>query len=366
LQSELNKLYTLFGKLPNKMSITPKYLLCRPLGGLNDTLCRIALCWKYAAEFNRTLVIDCQKSSLFGNFSDYFLVENPSIQVITAMNDSLLGQLNALPCRPEPLTNHPPNTFPAKFDQDFSEPLVVFEDSGGGIASFDLLPRLRLAPLVQEKVEAALASLGNDYQAVHIRNTDYRTDYRKLFARIRHQVGRSPLLVCSDDPKVVDFAKKYFVGPVLTIPKQIATQDSTKALHTPNAQLTDDGRRRVAIESLVDLICLANARTLYCGTMHSVLDGVLFRDTGKMVFRKVPSHWVSGFSKLAQHLCQNKDVLDTMRGIPEPTRTSDPTAVKLVDLISIGMRLRKIRRRIESKVRRIIINLKNRVLLLNH
>ena len=52
----------------------PKYVLCRPMGGLNDTLNQIKICWKYCEEFNRVLLIDTSYCGLLDDISHYFEV----------------------------------------------------------------------------------------------------------------------------------------------------------------------------------------------------------------------------------------------------------------------------------------------------
>lgn len=53
-----------------------RLLLCRPLGGLNDILCQIESCCRYAERFGRTVVVEtdfhCTKS-FRDDFSRYFV-----------------------------------------------------------------------------------------------------------------------------------------------------------------------------------------------------------------------------------------------------------------------------------------------------
>ena len=49
-----------------------KYLLCRPRGGLNDTLTQISLCLDYAFKFKRHLIIDTMRSGILDRFDNYF------------------------------------------------------------------------------------------------------------------------------------------------------------------------------------------------------------------------------------------------------------------------------------------------------
>ena len=162
-----------------------------------------------------------------------------------------------------------------------------------------------------------------------------------------------PLLVCSDDPEVVVYARRIFKGPVLDMARRTQSMDPTGALHRPGAQTTVEAQRRAAIDSLVDLLCLANAQSLYYGPVHSVLDGVWLRQTGEVVFRPLGPGWVSGFSLLARHLCANKNVLDSLLGVTASRREPDPHAVVQVDMRSVGRRaLSGVRRRVAGVLKR--------------
>lgn len=180
-----------------KKSPDPRYLLCRPRGGLNDTLCRIELCWAYAEKFGRQLVIDTKNSSFFGDFDEYFsIVDQDSIIIHARLSDELLNRLNALSCRPDDLKGRvdsykaiyiqgkgfcdhdsgSPTWFAQRpspeADADCAESLLVYENSGGGSLSHDLLKRIRFSAEVSSEIEESLQSLKRPYYAVHVRNTD--------------------------------------------------------------------------------------------------------------------------------------------------------------------------------------------------
>ena len=61
----------------NKLVKNKKYILCRPVGGLNDIFCQIEKCWQYAEKYNRILIVDTDKSQgLLGqNFLDFFFLK---------------------------------------------------------------------------------------------------------------------------------------------------------------------------------------------------------------------------------------------------------------------------------------------------
>ncbi|MCP5000226.1 MAG: hypothetical protein GY933_16185 [Hyphomicrobiales bacterium] len=77
-----------------------KYLLCRPKGGLNDTLCQIERCWQYAEQHHRTLIVDTTRSCFAGEFSNFFEPTEASDKIVFAQTDELLGVLNNASCFP--------------------------------------------------------------------------------------------------------------------------------------------------------------------------------------------------------------------------------------------------------------------------
>ncbi len=324
-----------------------RYLLCRPRGGLNDTLCRIALCLTYAQRFQRTLVIDSQQSSLFGHFSDYFRFREPTDAVIPSLDAELAQQLAALPCRPAVLQGNVTfyqsrlepgmgnvhvdsgvptrfsSTYPMQFVDDFPEDLLIYDDYGGGTASFGLVPQLVLTPSVLAEAEETLQRLPRHYCAVHVRNTDYQSNYRLLFRRIRKRIAGRPVLVCSDDPAVMAYAEEVFPDEVLRTPRRVRSADAFGTLH--RGVLTDQGARtRASTEALVDLVCLANADVLYAGHLRSLATktslSARYRTFGIL----------SGFSVLAQHLCRHKHVLDAMLDRPAHLRRPADAAAGVV------------------------------------
>lgn len=315
-----------------------RVLLCRPHGGLNDTLCRIAHCWRYATRFGRHLLIDTRRCSLQAPLDQYFEWTGPGAPVSCALDASAWSALNAMRCRPACIEGRVDSacairvrgagnamdsrTFmslrfaevgTSDFERDHGEQLLVWEGSGGGTESADVLPHLRLAPHLRSRVEHAVATLEPAYSALHVRNTDYRTDYRRLFRRVRRLGISGPLLVCSDDPRVVACARRMLRNPILAFSGRARSLDRTGALHLPSAYASEAEVQNAVAESIIDLIALGNAQRLCCGT---VMNG-----------------WASGFSFLACHLCRNKGVIDSLLGVPRAQwRDSEPGAAMVLDI----------------------------------
>ena len=69
-----------------------KYLLCRPRGGLNDTLNQIELCWRYSEIYNRILIIDTEyliSTGISVKFSSLFEVLDRSKNIILDLSKTV-------------------------------------------------------------------------------------------------------------------------------------------------------------------------------------------------------------------------------------------------------------------------------------
>ncbi len=285
-------------------SFRDRYLLCRPQGGLNDTLCQIGICWNYAFEFGRTLVIDTRNSGLRAQFSDFFAPRRNSPRLIFNASDHVLETLNTLSCYPPELGGklhrldlaqlHSLNyvfkhdvSVPLTFDfsEDYAHDVLVHERWGGGRASYSLLEKIRLSPNLRPVILERIKHLGEGYSALHVRNTDIQTNYKELFQRIAPEVKGKRLLVCSDDAAVVRYARSYFHDSEVLVTSEIPDMGGTP-LHGPG------GDKLHAIDAIVDLIALGRSEKLYFSISEHGL--------------------VSGFTHLAAHLWRNKYVIHAL------------------------------------------------------
>lgn len=285
-----------------------RYLLCAPRGGLNDTLCQIEKCRSYADEHRRTLVLDTTRSGLLGHFSTYF--EFTSRDVIPALTPDVIAELNLLRAEPsvvsgrigvykapysKTLRNHVEAETREKVTFDFSAdhdaPLLVHEQCGGGTDSTALFQHIRLAGTMMEIAEPILSELPADFVGIHIRNTDYQTDYEAFIGSVQERLHGRNVLVCSDDPSVVAFCKSRLTNSVVFTVSD--TPRIGKPLHRPENHPDDAARFAAAANSIVDLLSLGMA--------------------SEVLFANVTAGHPSGFSRLASFLCANKHMVDAMR-----------------------------------------------------
>lgn len=279
------------------------FLLCRPHGGLNDTFCQIEKCWRYAEKFGRTLIVDTRKSCLFGEFSDFFTpveafikVKFNTTEIDFAINllDCYPPQLNGMLDIYKPIYSKEHRNFIDKelgafltfdFEKDYSESILIHEQCGGGSLSFALLERITISESIRSIILDRIARLDKDYVAIHVRNTDYQTNYESLFNKIYPAVAGKSVLICSDDAEVIAKAKSFFNASTVLNSSEIP-HTNQKPLHDKLTMKSDEDRKASATSSIVDLCALGLS--------------------GKLYFMNVTADHPSGFSGLAKHLNENK------------------------------------------------------------
>jgi hypothetical protein len=284
-----------------------KYLLCRPRGGLNDSLCQIQKCFDYAQKYSRVLIIDAKDSGLMGEFSDFFSPVSEEVKVYGSRVEFDYSNLLECSCYPDVMFDgsgrykiafsalqHHQNYIDVSsgtlltfdFNRDYEELVLIHEQCGGGTMSFGFLGKFRLADAVLAIAKIRLKDLQGDYLSIHVRNTEeYLTNYQYFFNKIFSKVAHKKLLVCSDDPSVVAYAKEFFIHTEIISVSNIRSVGN-KPLHFHSTYENDDEKRDATINSLMDCVALAGASKF---------------------FYMNPAHGhPSGFAVLTAHLCNNR------------------------------------------------------------
>ena len=286
-----------------------KYIYCAPLRcGFNDILCQIAHAQYYSHKSGRILVIDTRYSSLYDRFDNYFITKNAFVNhddeilkyfdTLDIYPDYMRGRISTYRgLLPSDLNHHnKPYQLPLSFDgefRDYQQQVIIHSICGDfGIGVF-ALEKMSLLPSVAAKIVGTLSLLGDDYDAIHVRNTDIGTDYFALFRAIFPQVRGRKLLVCSDDFGCREAAGKFFVeSEVLTATHIPDTQG--KALHNSCVAGPEVYAKNLAM--LTDLLALARSKRLfYAPISHGIKVGQ-----------------ISGFSFLANDLRQRPYLVEQL------------------------------------------------------
>ncbi len=263
-----------------------RFLLARPRAGLNDALMQLERCRRYAVAYDRTLVVDLTRGGMRLPFGELFRagpafgcpVLDASPEVIAALDrlDSVepagvAGRLG----RYDPVWHEQGLMFacrdtgaPLRFDmsRDHAARCLVHEQAGGGLTGVWPLRGLALAPDLAAEIVTRLARLGPDYDALHVRHTDYQTDFRKLFERTKPLFVGRRLLVCTDSAEVQRFARAYFAPEVDVLFSSDIPDLGGQPIH--ETRIVD--ARVAAVDQFCDLIAMARARRYLFSTLSSL------------------------------------------------------------------------------------------------
>jgi hypothetical protein len=298
-----------------------RFILCRPLAGLNDVLCQVAKCHEYAMRFGRCVVVDTTyphpsgSGALADRISNYFSSRRPDLRfdLDSVPELPILG-----PCIPECLTGRingyrlrydsdqrrhldvemrQPVTF--DFDKDYDAPLLVHSSNGGGDKSIDVLAHMCVTPQITAILSDRLSRLTERYCALHIRATDLRADFEPALPRILDLLP-DEVFVATDNIDVLDYVKKL-LGSQRVISFSTLPTKGGRPIHKPGK---GGSRFLINADAIVDLLMLALA------------DNVFAFEINKRI-----SPGYSGFSRLAANLHRSGNVLQELLNIDGELRT---------------------------------------------
>jgi hypothetical protein len=257
-------------------SLSKRYLLFKPSEGLADAMRRMGRFVAYAQNYNRVLVIHSDNANPRNGIGVPFdMVFRPVVEmpnVIWHFTEELRELFASL-------KQEDPNII--RGDADYDADVLIGVNCKYIKSAGDMSEVLQVQPSIATQISQRLLDLPTEYDAVHIRNTDIKTDYHKAFAEIESDL---PILVCSDDFHCIKYARSLWGDQVLTI-NEI----------TPGGPL--HFRRGDKYESMIvllsDLRGLAGAKSLHVFKAHQ-------KTKRKDVMR------LSGFSRLAVRLHKDR------------------------------------------------------------
>ena len=289
-----------------------RVVLCRPQGGLNDILCQIERVCRYAERFDRTVIIDTNYHStryIKDQFSRYFVSRQKRVILDSTEIESRLRNVSVVPSflasdchrydahfdwemgRFVESTTRKPITF--DFSKDYAEPLLVHHASGRKDGnSVAALSRLRLQDDLREELVKRLKSIGQNYVSIHVRNTDYTTDYRSMLNQLKAHpalLSCEKLFVATDDIACLRFFRNMFPD-IKIISFSELSQESGRPIH-PLSERDDVYERNR--DAILDLLMLACSSSFIFLQLNENRWGARY----------------SGFSILARDLLNSKKIL---------------------------------------------------------
>lgn len=276
-----------------------KYVICRPRGGLNDMLCQIEICYTYCVTYNRFLIID----SPFIN-SSFFEIRKEYSKVISLNLNKIYPKLKEFSVFPSELQNrinsyetYYENTFfrdkktntPIFFELNkiYKEDVLVYEQWGGGEQSIHFLKKIFLHKDILKEINVRLKKLPDDYVSIHIRNTDYKTDYKDYYKTIKKEMQGKNVLICTDDTDCIEYTKNFFDhSNIFTISKNIRPDLQNELKKGIKSQYINE----LHIDRLADLFGMAFSKKIYHTKCYAILPDKNKKET------------ISGFVLLAKNI----------------------------------------------------------------
>lgn len=279
-------------------------LLLIPRGGLNDILCQLTRCFLYAQKENRNLIIDTKPSGLRlpleviferKDWVPIFFIDHKNY--LKNMTGSIFPQIPISPNGEiqfeysQDWANYisPDLSKPITFNhnESYTEDTLIHLQCGGGDWGHHWFKCVNFKETFLEKITAKISTLPAEYDGVHVRNTDMKTDYKRFFSDIADDVIGKKLLVCSDNDEVITYAKNNLPADDMITISDIPTNGEVP-LHDRD-DYNNEELYTNALNTFIDLFSLALSKNLHIS--------------------KNVSGGFSGFSILAINLFKNKEIL---------------------------------------------------------
>lgn len=302
-----------------KLDPRKRYLIARPRGGFNDQMVQLERCAVYAQEKQRVLIVDLSRSGVRMQFDAIFSFKTdfgpeayswtPAMAEVfdaakSVFPSELKGQAGSHPSRFHRETGQfavPEVGVALNFDfsRDYHEQVLVYEQSSGGRLSIRALKRIKLRPEVANKVIARLLKLGRRYDAVHIRHSDYKTDFDAYLEQMCPVFEHRTVLICSDSSAAKKAASEILSDTTTVISVSDIPDTGGKPLH----QSSDVDVFDACIDFLSDLIALSRADYLFFPKLKKV---------------RVRQPDFSSFSVLAEMLRRNPKIVRDLLADADP------------------------------------------------
>lgn len=260
-----------------------RFVLCRPNGGLNDALCQIEKCWSYSRAFSRKLIIDFYGEPFLRSFFSRLAIRREfQSEAVLADHQTMLG-LNAMQTFPPEVSGRL-LTYRAvqvqgeirsalfeydskarlsfNFRTDYEEQLVMHHSGGGGALGHRALTLFKVSDDTLASIAETLNFLPEEYDAAHVRATDYQTDYQAFFTRIQRMESSRPLVLLTDNYEVVRLSEAFLRG------RDIVSFDKHELppgepIHRSKANQDSEFADRASFQLLCELFAVASARRFF-------------------------------------------------------------------------------------------------------
>ena len=300
--------------MSNNRGASAFYLVCYPTGGLADTLQIIALGIVLAAQTGRELVISKKASQIHGNHIDalFDFRSHESITVEDRMSAKTAPKLskpdarNQLGLEPGGGKNHLSKAL-GQLKLLRRERTVHLWGGVGVVKAVEVFSYLPVHDSIVRDFRRSLDRLGDEFAAVHIRNTDYRTDYKSVLEKVARLEPHRSIFLATDSPIVRDWARSRFGSRLIGLERAGFMDESP--LHKVRTVGSKIDSEQLAREAFLDLLILGSAVRLYIAPTLGLINGTRFK--------------YSGFSLLAADLHASEAFSSFLKGFTDKVTSVD-------------------------------------------
>ena len=284
-----------------------KIVLCRPLGGLTDRLTQIEKCFQYAQKFDRTLVVDTNFSKTKeANYklSDFFTSKHNNLVCEIEKTEHYFDHLSVYPKVLEGIVNSYECTINSKsnvvidvssreaitfdFNKEYIEDVLIHQQWGSSpLFALNGLKRFKLSKKISTELTKRINQMGGEFDAIHIRNTDMKTNYLQYINEIS-SCQFQKLFLATDDLNVLNAFKSRFEDKIISF--SFLPNNGGQPLHYSSQDYFV-----MMQDAICDLMMLGLSRQLFLCEVYNV-----------------PWTKYSGFSLLAKLINQNKTIVSEL------------------------------------------------------
>lgn len=278
-----------------------RYIICRPQGGLNDTLNQLQVCLDYAERWDRVVLLDVRGFGLLEKIFHYLKITEGRGERLVLASDRDIARLKDVATFPIEMQGRL-ETYESRFDEsegfidvatgvrltfdltkDYDAGVLLHHHWGGGIESLRAIRLFRIRPEFRDDIFPLRELQGERFAAAHVRHSDYTTDYRWFLKRILRRVPHQKLFILTDSPEVLSFAASLPGMEVFHC--DVSSEISGRPIHVKDSGLSEESLDHEAKRLLSELLTLGMAETFF----YSYVKG----------FPPVKDRYlVSGFTKL--------------------------------------------------------------------
>jgi hypothetical protein len=275
-------------------------------------LSQIERCCRHAEMTDRSVIVDTKfGSDSYGDEFDRYFISRQTRLILSASElRSVLDHAEVYPAclkgrvssyvsyldvaRQRHVESQTGELLTFDFAQDYPQELLVHQQSSRRPYAVSVFMRLRLQPHLTRELLARFGKIGGPYLGVHIRHTDYQSDYHPIIERLA-AAKMAKVFLATDNQQVLDQFRASLPGKEIhSFAKDLSVDGNP--IHLRSVDEGDVFRRNS--DAILDLLLLGLSS-------HIVSADITNSPYG---FKK------SGFTVLAMELASQKRYLSELLG----------------------------------------------------